>query len=178
MIIIFEYKSPRSLANALLKSPFNTNLTMLTLVVIVFLSLSLANPISFNISNTSLLKRAVPANQGCDPGDEWLGRFCDGDIGPGAYRDECESEAENYFVQFQCDGDAECFEYEDADNDQQIDCITVPRTPDKDDIVTTKLQYGKRKFNIDPTPNLERIVSVQLQEGFGPSTSVSAHLMG
>lgn len=154
---------------------------MLTLVVIVFLSLSLANPISFNISNTSLLKRADPPDQGCDPGDTWLGRFCDGDIGPGAYRDECESDGEepgNYFVEFECEGDAQCFEYEDADNDRQIDCVTVPRTPDIDDIVAPKKQYGKRKFGTDQTPNLERVVSVKLQEDFGPSTSVSAHLMG
>jgi hypothetical protein len=154
---------------------------MLTLVVIVFLSLSLANPISFNISNTSLLKRAVPANQGCDPGDQWLGRFCDGDNGPDAYRDQCEWEGEvpvNYFVPGECDDGAQCFEYTDADGDRQIDCITVPSTPDRDDVVTTKLQYGKRKFSTDATQNLERIVSVKLQEDFGPSTSVSAHLMG
>ena len=155
---------------------------MLTLVVIVFLSLSSANPISFNISNTSLLKRAVPANQDCDAGDQWLGRFCDGDTGPGAYRDQCrwdDGEAPvNYFVPGECDGDAQCFEYTDADGDRQIDCITVPGTPDKDDIVTTKLQYGRRQFNTDATQNLERVVSVEVQEDFGPSTSVSAHIMG
>jgi hypothetical protein len=153
---------------------------MLTLVVIVFLSLSSANPISFNISNTSLLKRAAPANQGCDPDDQWLGRFCDGDNGPGAWRDQCEWDGEgvSYFVPGECDGDAQCFEYTDADGDRQIDCITVPSTPDKEDIVTTKLQYGRRQFGTDATQNLERIVSVEVQEDFGPSASVSAHIMG
>jgi hypothetical protein len=154
---------------------------MLTLVVIVFLSLSLANPISFNISNTSLLKRAEPPNQGCNAGDEWFGRFCDGDIGPGAYRDECLADYEEgaiYYINYECVGDEECFEYTDADGDHQTDCITVPRTPDRDDVVTKKLQYGKRKFNTDATPNLERVVSVKLQEDFGPSSSVSAHIMG
>jgi hypothetical protein len=156
---------------------------MLILVVIVFLSLSLANPISFNISNTSLLKRAEPPNQGCHPGDEWFGRFCNGNNGPGAYRDECITGAEGgegevYFIDFQCVGDEECFEYTDADGDHQTDCIAVPRTPEKEDIVTTKLQYGRRQFNIDGTQNLERIVSVEVQEDFGASTSVSAHIMG
>jgi hypothetical protein len=155
---------------------------MLTLVVIVFLSLSSANPISFNISNTSLLKRAVPANQGCDAGDQWLGRYCDGDNGPGAYRDQCDWDGEEppvtYFVPGECDGDEQCFEYTDADGDRQIDCITVPSTPDINDVVTTKLQYGKRKFDTDTAENLERMVSVQLQEDFGAGTSVSAHLMG
>jgi hypothetical protein len=153
---------------------------MLILVVIVFLSLSLANPILFNISNTSLLERAVPANQGCANAGQWSGRFCVGNIGPGAYRDEClvgGGEGGVYYIYYQCLAPGECFEYMDADGDRQTDCITIPpRTPDNEDIVTTKLQYGKRSFSTDSSP--ERVESVQVQEDFGASTSVSAHIMG
>jgi hypothetical protein len=151
-------------------------------VVIVFLSLSLANPISFNISNSSLLKRAAPPDQGCHPGDVWEGRYCNGNVGPGAYRDQCavhgDQGAQVYYIDYQCTGDEQCFEWTDADGDRQTDSISVPRTPDRDDVVTTKMQYGKRKFNTDQTPNLERLVSVKLQEDIGPSSSVSAHIMG
>ena len=159
---------------------FNINLTMLILPIIVFFSMSLANPILFNISNISL-KRAVPPNQGCH-NDVWAGRFCNGNEGAGAYRDECEVHGDAgvqvYYANFECAANEACFEYLDADGDAQIDCINVPRTPNKDDTISKRKQYGKRKFGTQGTQGAERKVSVKVQNDMGPSSSVSAHVMG
>jgi hypothetical protein len=154
---------------------------MLILAVIVFLSLSLANPISFNISTTSL-KRAPPENQACHSPAEWQGRYCSGNLGSRMYRDQCrEITAAGvfpYVIHHNCPEHQQCFEYTDADGDHQIDCISVPRTPDRDDVATTKIQYGKRKFETQETPSLLRKVSVEVQHDIGPSSSVSGHIMG
>ena len=151
---------------------------MLILAVIPFLSLSFANPILFDISSTSLVSRATPADQLCQHANEWDGRFCDEGIGIGVWWDRCVAQdgVINH-PEGQCPEGEHCFEYRDRDGSYVIDCVNVPTTPDRNDVVTTKLQLGKRKFNADNGPNLERIVTVELQQDI-PSASVSAHVMG
>lgn len=155
---------------------------MLILAVIPFVSLSFANPILFNSFSTSLVSRARPPDQLCDHPEEWDGRYCDEAQNAGAWFDRCVPDGEAlYMREGQCPEGEQCFEHYDgtADNpgDEVINCANVPTTPDNKDVVSTKLQRGKRKFEADNTPNLERIVSVKLAEDI-PEASVSAHVMG
>ena len=151
---------------------------MLILAVIPFLSLSFANPILFDISSTSLVSRAAPADQRCEHANEWNGRYCEERVGIGAWCDRCTTEnGAVYHPGGQCPEGEHCFERRDRDGDYVIDCTEIPATPDRDDVVTTKLQLGKRGFNADNGPNLERIVTVELKQDI-PSASVSAHVMG
>lgn len=152
---------------------------MLILMVITYLSLSFANPISHNISNTSLLRRAVPADQNCDHVNEWDGRYCDGDEAPGAWHDQCvpvDPDEPMYFHQEQCPEGEQCQAYRDRDDDPQIDCIAVPRTPDRNDVVTTKLQLGKRKFNQQATQGKKQKVGIELSRDYS-GASVSAQVL-
>ena len=151
---------------------------MLILAVIPFLSLSFANPILLNVFSTSLVSRAIPADQHCDNANEWKGRYCEEGAGIGAWYDRCVSvNGAVYHPGGQCPQGEHCFEHVDRDGSRIIDCVNVPTTPDRDDVVTTKLQLGKRGFNADNGPNLERIVTVELKQDI-PSASVSAHVMG
>ena len=154
---------------------------MLILIVITFLSLSFANPISFNISNTSLLRRAIPVDQGCHHQNEWEGRFCDGGEGPGVWHDQCapqDPEEDTYFIEGNCPPGEQCGEYTDRDGDSQVDCITVPTTPDRNDVITKKLQVGKRSFNSVGTKKSKRHkVGIKIGQNY-PGASVSAQVMG
>src|SRR6266566_3088101 len=139
---------------------------MLILTLIASLSFSFASPTLFHRS--SLLSRARPEHVLCDDPRTWFDRCVPVDdlvvLMP-------------YFPDDHCAEGEVCFEYKDKQGFGQIDCIAVPRTPNQKDTVTTKLQLGKRKFSADATPNLERIVSVKLQQDIGDA-SVSAHVMG
>jgi hypothetical protein len=161
------------------KSSFNTDPTMLIIAVIVFVSLSRANPVPSKISSSSLLSRAVPGDQLCDHGYEWDGRYCEAGNGPTTWFDRCvpDDEAPVYYLQGQCAEGEHCFEYSDRDNQDQIECVPVPTTPDQKDVVTTKRQVGKRKFSALATPQKERSVSVKLMQDM-PGSSVTGHIMG
>ena len=152
---------------------------MLIIAVIAFLSLSRVNPIPSKTSSSSLLtSRAVPEDQLCGEDGQWDGRFCDLANGVFAWIDRClDQEGHPFFPKgASCGAGEHCFERVDIDGHDIIDCVLAPRTPDGKDVVSTKTQLGKRKFNKLYTPKLERIVSVELQQDI-PSASVSGHVI-
>ena len=119
-------------------------------------------------------------DQGCHHENEWEGRFCDGGEGPGAWNDQCtpEGEGELYFIQGDCPPGEQCGEYKDRDGDSQVDCITVPSTPDRKDVITKKLQVGKRSFNAEGTiKSKKHKVGIKIGRNY-PGASVSAQVMG
>jgi hypothetical protein len=151
---------------------------MLIIAVIAFLSLSLANPILSKIYSSSLLiSRAVPEDSLCDEAEEWDGRYCNEGEGVEVWFDVCDPVDDLvYYPQDECGPGEHCFEYRDADGHDQIDCVVVPTTPDQKDVISTKTQLGKRKFDALSDSEDERIVSVQLQQAI-PGASVSGHVM-
>jgi hypothetical protein len=153
---------------------------MLIIAVVAFLSLSRANPILHTPKTSSsslLISRAVPEGQLCGE-DPWDGRFCDLGAGTFAWVDRClDGNADPYFVDGGCEVGENCFERVDADGDDIIDCIIIPGTPERKDVVSTKTRLGKRKFSALNVQQLGRQVSVKLKEDI-PEASVSGYAMG
>lgn len=119
-------------------------------------------------------------DQGCHHQNEWEGRFCDGGEGPGVWHDQCapqDPEEDTYFIEGNCPPGEQCGEYTDRDGDSQVDCITVPTTPDRNDVITKKLQVGKRSFNSVGTKKSKRHkVGIKIGQNY-PGASVSAQVM-
>ena len=131
----------------------------------------------------SVLQKRVPVNQLCHENDSWLLRECRSDTSPQAYQDECLDQGGNEYTQpGSCPDNTVCVEIQTPHgNDAQtgepiftLDILCQPSTPPRQDVVSTKRQYGYRKYEASSSKTADISIEILVDNS---SSTVSADML-